>query len=135
MQRPEHRRWTAGKPGSVRPWIVQLEIVPHYQLHAPGLPGYVDSAEEGTEIGIVQGDSPVRMVERVEALGADLDAVAFVHREAAVDGQIEDVVAGADDGVTPGVAECVRRRRAESRGAEEMLDGALAARQGHALAG
>src|ERR1019366_2654585 len=124
-----------GSRGTFGHGLCNLEIVPHNELHAARLPGNVDSAEVGTEIGIVQGDAPVRMIENVEAPGAELDGVAFVHGEAPVDGEIEDVVAGANDGVAAGVAEGVRRGRAKGRGIEEMFDGALAARQGDALTG
>src|ERR1019366_6864470 len=124
-----------GSRGAFGHGLCNLELVPHNELHAARLPGGEDSAEEGAEIGIVHRDAPVRMVEHVEALGAELDGVAFVHGEAAVDGEIEDVVAGADDGVAAGVAEGVRRGRAEGGGVEEVFDGALAARQSVALAG
>src|ERR1039458_4094259 len=124
-----------GSRGTFGHGLCNLEIVPHNELHAARLSGNVDSAEGGTEVGIVQGDAPVRMIEHVEALGAELDGVAFVHGEASIDGEIEDVVAGANDRVAAGVAESVRRGRAEGRGIEEVFDGALAARQSNALAG
>src|ERR1039457_3489966 len=65
-----------GSPGAFGQGLRNLELVPHNKLHAARLPGGVDSAEEGAEIRIVQGDAPVRMIEHVEALGAELDGVA-----------------------------------------------------------
>src|ERR1017187_3320167 len=100
-----------GSLGAFGQGLCKLELVSHNELHAARLPGGEDSAEEGTEIGIVPRYAPVRMIEQVEALGAKFDGVAFVHGEAAVDGEIEDIVAGTDDGVAAGVAVGVRDRK------------------------
>src|SRR3954471_4179891 len=75
------------------------------------------------------------MVERVEALGAELDGVTLAHTEAALQTEIEKVVARPGNRVTAGVAERERRGCGEGAGVKEVFGRALAARQIYALAG
>src|SRR5690242_14794101 len=112
-----------------------LEIVAQGELNAAGLAGGDDPAEERAEIGIGDGNAEIRVVERVEELGAKLDRRRFARMENARERQVENNIARTGNDVAAGIAEGVGGRLAEGRSIEPVLRGTLVARQRDLLAG
>src|SRR6516164_5530674 len=137
MQRCQHRRRVCRKPWTTGPGITQAysEIVPQGELHLPGIAGSKYSSEERAEVGVGAGDSPVGMVEQIEALRAELDGAPLGHAKAPRERRVEDVVAGSGDDIAAGIAKGEQRRRRECRSVKELVRRAQAARKGDALAG
>src|ERR1051326_476998 len=133
MERAKHGRGAGRKPAAIRPGVGQLKIVPQSELHPPRRTGRKNLPEERAEIRIAARNTPVRMIERVEALRAKADGVPFMHTELALESEVEEVVAGSRDGVAARIAESEGRRCAERIAVEEAVGGALAARQRDAL--
>ena len=75
----------------------QLEINLEAKLETPG----VARREHLAEIGVAEANaetSPVGVVERIEALDAELGGAAFLETEILEHGEVPNVGAGSDDG-------------------------------------
>src|SRR5438309_10529540 len=80
------------------------------------------------------GGAPIRVVERVERLGAKLEAALFANRKGADEGDIECLHPGSVDGVAPHVTEGVSGRRGE-RGRVEPHARTVRSRAENGIAG
>src|SRR5438093_338126 len=120
MYRAQSRARAGRQTGTARPGIRQLEIVPQRELHASRRTRGNDPSEEGAKIRVIAENAPVRMIERVEALHAKADCVTLTQPEIARQCEIEEIDARSRQGMAPGIAERVLRRRGECRRADEL---------------
>src|SRR5262249_21010027 len=111
----------------------QLKIVPQRELHAARISRAEDLAEEWAEVGKGTGDAPIRVIECVEALRTELNGMALTHAEAALESEIEKVVAWSWDRVTTRVPEREGCGRGECGRVKEVIARALSPWEVHAL--
>lgn len=81
VKRGQRCAWAGRDRGTGDPGVCHLEVIAKRELHAPRIARAEDLAEERPEIGIGAGDAPVRVVEDVEAFGAEADGAILVNRE------------------------------------------------------
>src|SRR5262249_35093112 len=120
MKRGHRGRRSGRKALTIQPGI-QSKIVPQRELHAPRVARTEDLAEERAEIGIGTRNTPVGMVEGIEAFRGELDRTSFADKESALKSEVEQIVARTGNGVAAGVAKSEGRGRRKSVGIEEMI--------------
>ena len=112
-----------------------LEIDPRAEFQAARVAGRQNLTEERSEIRIGARDSVIRVVQEIEAFGADLESDAVANHEAPVEGNVDDLISGAWNDVAARIAEGVGRGIAECGGVEPMIDASLTRRQADAWPG
>src|SRR5258708_11346861 len=115
--------WALGFPRaqSPKPKACLLEQVPETALNAPARAILARDANERGARGIAVRAVPVRVIQEVEDLGAELHAVCPAHADVFEHGDVPLVLPGVVDPVAGRVAECPIGRTCEGRRIEPVV--------------